>query len=171
MSDPIWSPGPARRQTANIRRFIDLVRNELTPFAETGSITVEELFGIRSFAHVHQMVSTISARLRHEADALDALRHAFPMGSMTGAPKPMAMELIERYEDTRRGLFSGAVGYMDPEGDFDFNVVIRSIMYHAGARRACVQAGGAIVADSDPEREYQESLVKADALLSLLGSS
>lgn len=153
--------------------IVDLVRNDLARNCEPGSVRVEELFGIYTFETVHQMISTITGTLRalevmNDPNDLTALRDAFPPGSMTGAPKVMAMELIERYEQTRRGLYSGAVGYFDPEGDFDFNVVIRSILYNAANRYVSVQVGGAIVFDSVPEQEYEECLVKADAMLRAL---
>ncbi|MBL7776186.1 MAG: chorismate-binding protein, partial [Saprospiraceae bacterium] len=144
----------------------DLARNCLP-----GSVQVDELFGIYSFQTVHQMISTISGRLRPGVPPAQALRDAFPMGSMTGAPKVMAMELIERYERSRRGLYSGAVVYFTPEGDLDFNVVIRSILYNAQAGYLSCQVGGAIVYDSDPEQEYEECLVKAQALLEALGQA
>jgi para-aminobenzoate synthetase component 1 len=153
--------------------IVDLVRNDLARNCEPGSVRVEELFGIYTFETVHQMISTITGTLRalevmNDPNDLTALRDAFPPGSMTGAPKVMAMELIERYEQTRRGLYSGAVGYFDPDGDFDFNVVIRSILYNAANRYVSVQVGGAIVFDSVPEQEYEECLVKADAMLRAL---
>ncbi|MEO6758630.1 MAG: anthranilate synthase component I family protein, partial [Saprospiraceae bacterium] len=149
--------------------IVDLVRNDLARSCRPGSVRVEELFGIHSFETVHQMISTITGTLRDGQDGLSALRAAFPMGSMTGAPKVMAMQLIEQYERTRRGLYSGAVGYFSPEGDFDFNVVIRSILYNAATQYASVQVGGAIVYDSVPEQEYEECLVKAAAMLRVLG--
>ncbi|MFN8302723.1 MAG: anthranilate synthase component I family protein [Saprospiraceae bacterium] len=145
--------------------IVDLVRNDLARHCLPGTVMAEELFGIYSFETVHQMISTVSGRLRPDADGFEALRDAFPMGSMTGAPKVMAMELIERYEYSRRGLYSGAVGYMTPEGDFDFNVVIRSLFYNKMSRYLSVQVGGAIVYDSVPEEEYDECLVKAEAML------
>lgn len=148
--------------------IVDLVRNDLARHCRPGSVRVDELFGIYSFRTVHQMISTVSGRLLPDHHPLDALRDAFPMGSMTGAPKVMAMQLIEQYEQTRRGLFSGAVGYFDPAGNFDFNVVIRSILYHAGTGYLSCQVGGAIVYDSVPEEEYEECLVKINALLRAL---
>jgi para-aminobenzoate synthetase component 1 len=144
--------------------IVDLVRNDLARNCLPGSVRVAELFGIYSFETVHQMVSTISGKMRPSGSALALLRDAFPPGSMTGAPKVMAMELIEQYENTRRGLYSGAVGYFDPGGDFDFNVVIRSILYNAADRYVSVQVGGAIVYDSVPEQEYEECLLKAEAM-------
>lgn len=149
--------------------IVDLVRNDLARSCQPGSVRVAELFGIHTFETVHQMISTVTGTLRDGMDGLAALRAAFPMGSMTGAPKVMAMQLIERYERSRRGLYSGAVGYCTPEGDFDFNVVIRSILYNATTCYASVQVGGAIIYDSVPEQEYEECLVKAAAMLRVLG--
>jgi para-aminobenzoate synthetase component 1 len=114
------------------------------------------------------MISTVSGTLRPGTHPIAAIRDAFPMGSMTGAPKVMSMELIEQYERTRRGLYSGAVGYFTPDGDFDFNVVIRSILYHAASNYVSCQVGGAIVYDSVPEQEYEECMVKVGALLESL---
>ena len=149
--------------------IVDLVRNDLARSCQPGSVRVAELFGIHTFETVHQMISTVTGTLRDGMDGLAALRAAFPMGSMTGAPKVMAMQLIERYERSRRGLYSGAVGYCTPEGDFDFNVVIRSILYNATTCYASVHVGGAIIYDSVPEQEYEECLVKAAAMLRVLG--
>jgi len=150
--------------------IVDLVRNDLARNCLPGSVVVDELFGIYSFPTVHQMISTVRGDLRPDAHPIDALRDAFPMGSMTGAPKVMAMELIEKYELTRRGLYSGAVGYIDPDGNFDFNVVIRSILYNEKTGYVSVQVGGAIVYDSNPEEEYQECLLKAEAMRKSLKS-
>jgi para-aminobenzoate synthetase component 1 len=144
--------------------IVDLVRNDLSRTAAMKSVKLEEICGIYSFRHVHQMVSTISAILRNEDELIDAIRFAFPMGSMTGAPKVKAMELIEKYEKTRRGLFSGSVGYFSPEKDFDFNVVIRSILYNDTRRYLSYMVGSAITEQSVPEREYEECLVKAEAI-------
>ncbi|MBK8556344.1 MAG: anthranilate synthase component I family protein [Lewinellaceae bacterium] len=148
--------------------IVDLVRNDLARNCLPGSVVVEELFGIHTFTTVHQMISSVRGELRPDTHAVDALRDAFPMGSMTGAPKVMAMTLIEQYERSRRGLYSGAVGYFDPHGDFDFNVVIRSILYNAVDRYVSVQVGGAIVYDSEPELEYEECAVKAAAMRRVL---
>ncbi|MBN8679370.1 MAG: anthranilate synthase component I family protein [Chitinophagales bacterium] len=153
--------------------IVDLVRNDFSRNCVPGTVVVEELCGIHTFATVHQMISTVSGQLPDDKPetALRALRDCFPMGSMTGAPKVMAMELIEHFEKTRRGLYSGAVGYFNPEGDFDFNVVIRSILYHAGTGYCSAQVGGAIVYDSDPVQEYEECLVKVDAMVRALKDS
>lgn len=151
--------------------IVDLVRNDLTRSSRMGTIRVEELFGVYPFEQVNHMISTITSTLREDVHAVDAIRHAFPMGSMTGAPKVMSMQLIEQYEQTRRGLYSGAVGYFTPEGYFDFNVVIRSMLYDADSRYLSFQVGGAIVYDSVPEREYEECLLKAKAMLETIGST
>jgi para-aminobenzoate synthetase component 1 len=132
---------------------------------------VEELFGIYSFSQVHQMISTVVSKLRPDVHFVDAIRHAFPMGSMTGAPKVQAMKLIEQYEDSRRGLYSGAVGYITPEGDFDFNVVIRSVLYNQAAKYLSYMAGSAITIGSIPEREYEECLLKAKAMQAAVSGS
>lgn len=151
--------------------IVDLVRNDLARSCMPGTVQVDELFGIYTFETVHQMISTVSGRLRPDVHPIDALRQAFPPGSMTGAPKVMAMALIEQYERTRRGLYSGAFGYFEPSGDFDFNVLIRSIFYNALAPYVSFQVGGAIVFDSVPEEEYEECLVKAGALFAALRDS
>ena len=148
--------------------IVDLVRNDLSRSAIPGTVRVEELFGIYSYTNVHQMVSTISAELRPDIHFIDALKHAFPIGSMTGAPKIMAMQLIDRYEKTRRGLFSGSVGFITPEGDFDFNVVIRSLLYNARSKYLSFQAGAAITIDSVPEKEYEECMVKVKSIMHAL---
>jgi para-aminobenzoate synthetase component 1 len=150
--------------------IVDLVRNDLARSCLPGSVRVDELFGIHSFQQVHQMISTVSGKLRPELHFMDALAMAFPMGSMTGAPKVMSMQLIEHYEKTKRGLYSGAVGYISPEGDFDFNVVIRSLLYNAEDRYLSYQTGGAIVYDSDPVQEYEECLLKGSAIRQILSA-
>jgi para-aminobenzoate synthetase component 1 len=144
--------------------IVDLVRNDLARSCETGSVEVEELFGIYSFPQVHQMISTVSGKLNANGPYTDAIRHSFPMGSMTGAPKIKVMELIEQFEQSRRELFSGTVGYITPEGDFDFNVIIRSLFYNASTKYLSYQAGGAITYDSDPQQEWEEMRLKAWAL-------
>jgi para-aminobenzoate synthetase component 1 len=148
--------------------IVDLVRNDLTHIARPNSVQVEELCGIYSFEQVHQMISTVSARLKSDADFVDVLRHTFPMGSMTGAPKIRAMQLIEQYEKSKRGIYSGAVGYITPDGDFDFSVVIRSLIYNQKNKYLSFIAGGAITYRSEPEKEYEESLLKAEAIRQIL---
>jgi para-aminobenzoate synthetase component I len=149
--------------------IVDLVRNDLGKISETGTVKVMELFGIYSFPTVHQMISTVESELRKDLPFSEALRQTFPMGSMTGAPKVRAMQLIEQYERTRRGVYSGAIGYITPEGDFDFNVVIRSILYNSAQKYASFQVGGAIIADADAENEYAECQIKAANMQRVLG--
>jgi para-aminobenzoate synthetase component 1 len=148
--------------------IVDLVRNDLARSCRAGSVQVDELFGVYGFQQVYQMISTVSGELLPDIHPVDAIRRAFPMGSMTGAPKVRSMELIEKYEKTKRGLYSGAVGYFTPQGDFDFNVVIRSIFYNEADRYLSFQAGGAIVYDSVPELEYEEGLLKAQGMFKVL---
>jgi para-aminobenzoate synthetase component I len=147
---------------------VDLVRNDLSKVCEEGSVKVDELFGIYSFPQVHQMISTISGRVKEAISFTEIIRATFPMGSMTGAPKKKVMELIEQYEKTKRGIFSGAVGYISPNGDFDFNVIIRSIMYNEAARYISVQAGSGITFYSDPEKEWEECMMKVAAMKTAL---
>jgi para-aminobenzoate synthetase component 1 len=147
---------------------VDLVRNDLSRVCIDGSVKVDELFGVYSFPQVHQMISTIIGELKEGTDLADILHATFPMGSMTGAPKKRVMELIEQYESTKRGIFSGAVGYISPEKDFDFNVVIRSILYNSANRYLSYLVGGGITAYSDPEKEYEECLLKAEAMQKVL---
>ncbi|NRB65024.1 MAG: anthranilate synthase component I family protein, partial [Saprospiraceae bacterium] len=149
--------------------IVDLVRNDLARSSLTGSVQVSELYGIYSFAQVHQMISTIQSRLRPDIPLVEAIRNAFPMGSMTGAPKIKAMELIDQLESTKRSIYSGAIGYISPEGDFDFNVVIRTLFLRQDVGYLSFSVGGAIVYDSDPEQEYQECMWKAKAILETLG--
>ncbi|MEH0157937.1 anthranilate synthase component I family protein [Limibacter armeniacum] len=158
------------KEIAENMMIVDLVRNDLARSCETGSVKVPEIFGIYGFRQVHQMISTIEGQLREEVPFGKALKHLFPMGSMTGAPKVKSMELIERYEQSRRGLYSGTVGYITPEGDFDFNVIIRSMLYNASCQYLSFQIGSAITIDSVPEKEYEECLLKAKAIRSVLGA-
>jgi para-aminobenzoate synthetase component 1 len=157
----------AKEQAENVM-IVDLVRNDLTKSAIKGSVKVEELFGIYGFPQVYQMISTVSAELRPEVHFIDAIRNAFPMGSMTGAPKIKAMELIEQFEFSRRGAYSGALGYISPEGDFDFNVVIRSILYNASGGYLSFQVGGAITYAANAASEYNECMLKASAMIKAL---
>lgn len=157
----------AKEQAENVM-IVDLVRNDLTRSAVKGSVKVEELFGVYGFPQVYQMISTISAELRPEVHFIDAIRNAFPMGSMTGAPKIKAMELIEQFEFSRRGAYSGAFGYISPEGDFDFNVIIRSILYRANTRYVSFQVGGAITYAANAAAEYEECMLKASAMIKAL---
>ena len=147
---------------------VDLVRNDLSKICKEGSVSVKEYLKIYSFPHVHQMISTITGELRNDVTFTDILSATFPMGSMTGVPKKKVMELIEQYERTKRGLFSGSVGYISPEGDFDFNVVIRSILYNEMTQYVSIQAGSAITWKSDPEKEYEECNLKIAAMRAAL---
>jgi para-aminobenzoate synthetase component 1 len=156
-----------KEQAENVM-IVDLVRNDLTKSALAGSVQVEELFGIYSFTQVHQMISTIVASLHPQVSALQAIARSFPMGSMTGAPKVKAMQLIEQYERSRRGVYSGAIGYFSPDDDFDFNVVIRTILYNADKKYLSLHVGSAITYQSDPEQEYEECLIKASAVMEIL---
>ncbi len=149
--------------------IVDLVRNDLARSCQPGTVEVEELFGIYPFENVNQMISTVVGTIRPELHPVDAIKNAFPMGSMTGAPKVAAMQLIEELENVKRGMFSGSVGYFTPERDFDFNVVIRSLLYHQKARQLSFSVGGAITYDSIPEKEYEESLLKAQGIFETLG--
>lgn len=147
---------------------VDLVRNDLSKICTKGSVKVDELFGIYSFPQVHQMISTVSGIVNEDVHWVDIIKATFPMGSMTGAPKKRVMQLIEQYEKTKRGLFSGAIGYVAPNGNFDFNVVIRSIFYNATAKYVSFKTGGAITFYSNAQKEYEESLLKAEAMIEVL---
>lgn len=144
--------------------IVDLVRNDLSRTASKGSVAVEELCKLYSFKQVHQLISTIVSKVESGTSSVEVLRTTFPMGSMTGAPKISAMNIIEELEESKRGLYSGAIGYFSPTGDFDFNVVIRSILYNANKKYVSCSVGGAITAKSIPEKEYEECLLKARAM-------
>lgn len=159
------------KERAENLMIVDLVRNDLARVARTGTVRVPELFGTYGFKHVWQLISTVQATLRPGVALADVLRATFPMGSMTGAPKIRAMQLIEHYEASRRGLYSGSFGYVTPAGDFDFNVVIRSLQYRADTGYLSLQVGSAITYDSVPEQEYAECLLKAQGMLAALGTS
>lgn len=159
-----------KEQQENVM-IVDLVRNDLTRSAIPGTVKVEELFGIYSFEQVHQMISTVTCIKSDAVSDVEAIRNAFPMGSMTGAPKVNAMRLMEKYERSKRGVYSGAVGYFSPDGDFDFNVVIRTILYNAADEYLSFQVGSAITYNADAEKEYEECLLKAKAILQVLGQT
>jgi para-aminobenzoate synthetase component 1 len=146
----------------------DLVRNDLSRTAQKGSVKVEELCRIYSFEQVHQMISTITSKIDSQYSAVDAIKTTFPMGSMTGTPKVSVMHIIEEIEETKRGLYSGAVGYFTPNSDFDFNVVIRSILYNQENNYVSFSVGSAITSGSIPENEYEECLLKARAMREVL---
>jgi para-aminobenzoate synthetase component 1 len=148
--------------------IVDLVRNDLSKTAIKGSVIVEELCKVYTFDQVHHMISTVTSQVSDATHPIDIIKSTFPMGSMTGAPKISAMKIIEALEETKRGLYSGAVGYFTPDNDFDFNVVIRSILYNETNKYVSYSVGGAITAKSDPLKEYEECLVKAKAMRTAL---
>lgn len=148
--------------------IVDLVRNDLSRVASKGSVKVDELFGVYTFPTVHQLISTISCKIKEGKSLVAIFEALFPMGSMTGAPKFSAMKLIEEYESFKRGIFSGAVGYIAPNGDFDFNVIIRSILYNEKESVISCPVGGAITIQSIAEKEYEECMLKVDAMRKIL---
>ena len=151
--------------------IVDLVRNDLSRVARRNSVIVDRLFEIQSFKTVHHLVSTISCRIDDRFNAWDGIKACFPMGSMTGAPKIRAMQLIEEAENFKRGPYSGAFGWMGASGDFDFNVLIRTLFYDSRTGEIAMAVGSAITLGSDPEKEYAECLLKAEALLQTLQQS
>ncbi|OEK08128.1 aminodeoxychorismate synthase, component I [Flavivirga aquatica] len=148
--------------------IVDLVRNDLSKTALKGTVRVEELCEIYTFDQVHQMISTVTSKVEAQTHPVDIIKSTFPMGSMTGAPKISAMHIIEDLEETKRGVYSGAIGYFSPTGDFDFNVVIRTILYNQTKKYVSYSVGGAITAKSNPLKEYEECLVKAKAMREVL---
>jgi para-aminobenzoate synthetase component I len=157
----------AKDRSENVM-VVDLVRNDLSKVCLEGSVLVEELFGIYTFPQVHQMISTITGTVKPNIGFAEIIQATFPMGSMTGAPKKRVMELIHQYEFGSRGIFSGSVGYIRPDGNFDFNVVIRSIMYNTQTKYLSYQVGSGITIYSDPEKEWEECLLKAAAIKKVL---
>lgn len=153
----------AKDRSENVM-IVDLMRNDLSKVCEEGSVAVDELYGIYSFPQVHQMISTVSGVLKPLADFAGIIKACFPMGSMTGAPKKRVMELIDQYETTARGIFSGTLGYISPSGNFDFNVIIRSIMYNATGNYLSFLTGSGITYYSDPQKEWEECMLKAEAM-------
>ena len=173
-SDPIedekskqFLESDAKERAENIM-ITDLVRNDLSQTAQRGSVKVAELCKIYSFLQVHQMISTVTSKLDPQYSPIDVLKTTFPMGSMTGAPKISVMNIIENLEETKRGLYSGSIGYFTPDGDFDFNVVIRSILYNQENKYVSFSVGSAITSQSIPENEYEECLLKAKAMHEVL---
>ncbi len=148
--------------------IVDLVRNDLSKISNEGSVHVRELYGIYAYPQVYQMISTIEGKVDESVHWTEIIEACYPMGSMTGAPKKRVMELIEQYEVSPRGLFSGSIGYVEPNGDFDFNVVIRSLFYNATKKYLSFNAGGGITFYSDPQKEYEESLIKVKAIKEIL---
>ncbi len=153
-----------QKERAENVMIVDLVRNDLSRTAKKGTVTVEELCKVYSFKQVHQLISTITSEIEENTHIIDVIKDTFPMGSMTGAPKISAMKIIEALEETKRGLYSGTVGYFTPNNDFDFNVVIRSILYNQEKEYISFSVGSAITSKSIPEKEYEECLLKAKAM-------
>ncbi len=160
----------SEKERAENIMIVDLVRNDLAKSCKTGSVKVDELCGVYAFETINQMISTISGTAKNEVGITDVIKNAFPMGSMTGAPKIEVMQAIDAIEDFQRGIFSGTVGYITPTGDFDFNVVIRSIFYHAAKGYLSLRSGGAITYDSQAESEWNEVLLKMKAMREVFAS-
>lgn len=158
-----------KERTENVMA-VDVARNDLSRFARRGSVSVNKLYNIETFATVHQMVSTVSCEMKEGTTFEQMLEAAFPMASMTGAPKIRAMELIDAHEGFRRHYYSGAMGLVDADGDFTLAVVIRSIFYNQQTRHVSLSVGSAITWLSVPEQEYEECLLKANALIKALGA-
>lgn len=157
----------AKERSENVM-VVDMVRNDLAKICMEASVKVDELFGLYTYPQVHQMVSTVSGELKPQVKFSEIIEATFPMGSMTGAPKHRVMQLIDKYEVSARGIFSGSVGYINPQNDFDFNVVIRSIMYNAATKYLSYQVGSGITFYSNPEKEWEECLLKAEAIKKVL---
>jgi para-aminobenzoate synthetase component 1 len=157
----------SKEQQENVM-IVDLVRNDLTKSAVEGSVKVEELFGVYTFKQVHHLISTVVCNKTPEISDVSIVKNTFPMGSMTGAPKIKAMKLMEQFERTKRGMYAGAVGYFSPDGDFDFNVIIRTILYNETEKYLSFQVGSAITYYAIPEQEYEECLLKVKAILEVL---
>ncbi|HEY4876731.1 MAG TPA: anthranilate synthase component I family protein [Puia sp.] len=157
----------AKDRSENVM-VVDIVRNDLSKICKEGSVKVDELYGIYTFPNLHHMISSITGELKNNMDWTDAIKATFPMGSMTGAPKKRVMELIERYEKTKRGIFSGALGYVTPGKDFDFNVIIRSIFYNQTQKYLSFLVGSGITFYSESENEYAECLLKVSSIKKVL---
>ena len=151
--------------------IVDLVRNDLSKISGEGSVRVEEIFEVYSYPQVHQMISTVAGSLKEEMEFGEILQATFPMGSMTGAPKEKVMQLIDKYEEGPRGIYSGTLGYISPNKDFDFNVVIRSLVYNAKTNYLSFHTGSAITATSDAEKEYEECLLKGKAIIKVFSET
>jgi para-aminobenzoate synthetase component 1 len=155
----------SEKERAENLMIVDLVRNDLGRVAQRNSVHVSNLFEVQSFETVHQMVSTVEAKVEEKIESIDVIKNCFPMGSMTGAPKIAAMKSIEHYENYRRGIYSGALGYIKPDGDFDFNVIIRTAIIEGD--KLVYPVGGAITSDSNPKEEWEETLIKARAITNI----
>ncbi|QMU28282.1 anthranilate synthase component I family protein [Adhaeribacter radiodurans] len=158
------------KEIAENMMIMDLVRNDLARCSKIGTVKVEEMFSVYAFRQVYQMITTIRSQVAPTTPLSQILRCTFPMGSMTGAPKIQAMRLIDHYENFARGLYSGSLGYILPNGNFDFNVVIRSIQYNQSNEHLSFAVGSAITYDSDPEKEYEECLLKSESILKIINS-
>ncbi|EPR70497.1 chorismate-binding protein [Cyclobacterium qasimii] len=158
----------SEKERAENLMIVDLMRNDLARMALTGTIKVEELFGIYSFRQITQMISTISCQLPLSENFEHIIPKTFPMGSMTGAPKIKCMELIEAYENFKRAWFSGSIGYIDEQGDFDFCVIIRSLIMDQTKKSFYFGVGSAITIDADAKNEYEECLLKASSIIKTL---
>ena len=150
--------------------IVDLVRNDLSKIASPSSVKVDELCKLHSFKTVHQLISKISCNLKKDTSFTDIIKATFPMGSMTGAPKISSMKIIEEMEQFKRGLYSGSIGYIEPNGDFDFNVVIRSILYNRQRKYLSCSVGGAITIESEAQKEYDECQTKVGKLMQLFNA-
>ena len=152
------------KDQAENNMIVDLVRNDLSKVALKSTVKMEELRKVYTFKNIHQMISTISCEISENEKISNILKASFPMGSMTGAPKIKVMQIMEDYEVSKRGLYSGSFGIIYPNGDFDFNVIIRTLIYNKANHLLSFHVGGAITIDSDPNLEYEETLIKAEAL-------
>lgn len=158
----------SEKERAENLMIVDLMRNDLSRISQIGSVKVEELFGVYPFSRVHQMISTVVSTIFENKSLLEIIHDTFPMGSMTGAPKIKCMELIDQYEDFKRGWFSGTVGYIDANGDFDLCVIIRSVVFDKESGKGFFAVGSAITYDADAAYEYEECLLKASAIVEVL---
>ncbi len=166
MKEEIEQLKNSAKERAENLMIVDLVRNDFSRVATKASVQVSKLFEIQSFETVHQMVSTVECKVAETTDSLEVIKACFPMGSMTGAPKISAMQAIERYEHYRRGIYSGALGYIKPNGDFDFNVIIRTAIIQN--QNLVYPVGGAITSDSNAKDEWEETLIKAQAITNIV---
>ena len=155
----------SQKERAENVMIVDLVRNDLSKIAQPNSVNVDELFGLYSFKTVHQMISSVSCQLKPNLRFTEILKATFPMGSMTGAPKRNAVKYMKSFENFNRELYSGSLGYIAPDGNFDFNVIIRSMIYYPKAQYISVGVGSAITIEADPEQEYEECILKVNRLI------
>ena len=151
--------------------IVDLVRNDFSKIAEKNSVTVDELCAIYTFETLHQMISTVCCEVKENQSFTDIIRATFPMGSMTGAPKLNAMKYIDELEDFSRGIYAGSIGYIQPNGDFDFNVIIRSLVFNKEDKYLSCAVGGAITILSEPEEEYAECQIKIGKIINAFNES